>query len=165
MSERKQSIRDYVVHKHEESWRILQTLSTAELDLPVYDGGTETGWTIGDIVAHLADAESGLLTQAKRVAAGERPLPPDFDIDRWNRSAVRRRKEATFEDHLQAIEDAHQAALDFLDEVDEENLDREGIRPGQDRLTVEGFFRRMVNHRAQHVEDIQRARKGTKSGE
>ena len=162
MTERKQEIRDYIVRKHRESWQILQSLEPDDLELPVYQED-ESGWTVREIVAHLADAESGLLSQAKRVAEGEPPLPPDFDIDRWNRSAVRRRKESSLEEHLQAIEEAHEDALAFLDEVDEQDLDREGVRPGDDRLTVEGFFRRMVNHRVQHVDDIQRAREDAES--
>lgn len=165
MSQRKQEIRDYVERRHEETWQVLESLSPEELELKVYGHGGDQGWTVRELVAHLADAEPGLLAQARRVAAGEPPLPPDFDINRWNRSAVRRRKDEPFEAQLRSIASAHEEALQFLGEVDESALDREGVRPGQERLTVEGYFRRMVDHRAEHVEDLQRARQRASSGE
>ncbi len=157
MSQRKQEIRDYVVRRHHETWPILQSLGPDQLDTQVYGHGAEDGWTVRELVAHLAEAEGGLLGQAKRLAKGEQPLPPDFDIDRWNRSAVRKRKDAPLNEHLSSIEQAHQEALEFLEQIDEPNLDNEGLRPGPERVTVEGLLRRMVNHRAQHVEDMLRA--------
>lgn len=158
MSDRKQEIRDYVTRRHEESWQVLQSLKPDEFDLPVYGDENEQGWTIRELVTHLAEAEGGLLTQAKRVVAGERPLPPDFDIDRWNKSAVRRRQDADWADLLASIQESHYKALEFLDELDESDLDLEGERPNE-VLSVEGFLRRMVNHRAEHVSDIKVARR------
>lgn len=160
MSERKQEIRDYVVRQHNKTWAILQSLGSHQLDTHVYGHGEGEGWTVRELVAHLGEAEGGLLVQAKRVAEGERPLPPDFDIDRWNRSAVRKRKDAPLEEHLSSIEKAHGEALAFLEEIEESKLDNEGVRPGPERITVEGLLRRMVNHRAQHVEDMLRALQG-----
>lgn len=165
MAQRKQEIRDYVERRHKETWQVLQSLTPEELELQVYGHGGGPGWTARELIAHLADAEPGLLSQARRVAAGEPPLPPDFDIDRWNRSAVRRRKDESFAAHLRLIASAHEEALQFLDEVDESALDLEGVRPGQERLTVEGYFRRMVDHRAEHIEDLQRARRRASGGE
>lgn len=157
MSERKREIRDYIVRRHNETLQVLQSVEADQLDTRVYGQGDEESWTVRELVAHLSEAEGGLLGQAKRIAKGKRPLPPDFDIDRWNRSAVRKRKDTPLEEHLASIQQAHEEALEFLEEIDEPILDNEGTRPGPERVTVEGLLRRMVNHRAQHVEDMLQA--------
>lgn len=156
MTDRKQSLRETLETAHRTSWADLSGLSPEEFDVKVY---TETpeGWTVRLIVAHLADAERGLLGQARRVWAGKSGVPSDFDRDRWNRSAVRRKASASIPALLEEIQDAHEEALSFLQDLDEEGLDRSGMGSMGYALTVEGFLRRMVEHRQEHVNDIRKA--------
>lgn len=156
MSERKQSIREYMLEQHRHSWSTLSALDQGDMSVAVYETPEQT-WHVRDMLAHLADAESGLLAQARRISKGEQTLPEDFDIDRWNNSAVRRRSEASPGAHLAEIEASFQAALKFLEELDDVALDWTGRHSSGALLTLEEYFRRIVDHRVEHTMDIRRA--------
>jgi len=162
MSERKQAIADYMRRSHAATWPVLSALTEAVLPLPVFGDG-EALWSIGDLVGHLADAESGLLGQVQRLLAGKATVPENFDLDRWNRSAVRRSKGRPLSDLLDLILKGHQEALTTLEATDEASLDRSGRHASGEILTVEGFFRRMADHRREHTGDIELALKGQAS--
>jgi hypothetical protein len=155
MTDRKEALRDALQDAHAASWSVLSGLTSEEYDVKVYTG-TPEGWTVRLVVAHLADAERGLLGQARRVLDGQAGVPSDFDRDRWNRSAVRRKASASIPELLKEIEGAHEEALSFLQDLNEEGLDRSGIGSMGHALTVEGFLRRMVEHRQEHVNDIRK---------
>lgn len=153
MSERKASIREHMQRQHAESWPVLNDLSDADLAQPVYSEEA-TGWTVRDVLGHLADSERGILGQVQRLIAGEVTVPEDFDLDRWNQSAVRKRAEVEVDQLLQDIENAYQDALTFLEDLEDQTLDLRGRHARGDTLSAEGFFRRMANHRARHATDI-----------
>ncbi len=156
MSERKAALRAHLEQRHADTWPVLQGLTAEDMQVTVYSEGEQT-WTVKDVVAHLADGERGNLGQVQRLVAGQQTVPEDFDLDRWNRSAVRKRAAAEPPELLESIESAYQQALTFLDDLDEAELDKEGLHSSLVTLTAEGFLRRMVDHRAQHVADIQQA--------
>ena len=158
MSDRKQAIADSMRNSHAATWPVLSSLTEAELRLPVFGDG-EAMWSIGDLVGHLADAEPGLLGQVRRLLAGKSTVPDDFDLDRWNRSAVRRSRGRPLQELLEHIPKAHQEALTTLEATGEGSLDRSGRHASGEVLTVEGFFRRMADHRRDHTADIQQALK------
>ena len=162
MSERKQAIADYMRISHAATWPVLSALTEAELHLPVFGDG-EALWSIGDLVGHLADAESGLLGQVQRLLAGKATVPEDFDLNRWNRSAVRRSRGRPLQDLLDHILKSHREALTTLEATDEALLDRIGRHSSGEMLTVEAFFRRMSDHRRDHTADIQQALRGQAS--
>jgi hypothetical protein len=157
MSQRKQAIAEYLRQSHAATWPVLSSLTEAERALPVFGDG-DARWSVSDLVGHLADAESGLLGQIERLLAGKATVPEDFDLDRWNRSAVRRSKGRTHQDLLDQILKAHQEALAMLAAIPESSLDQSGRHGSGEVLTVEGFFRRMADHRLGHTADLQQAR-------
>ena len=78
-----------------ETWAVLSILQPEDVESHVYTTeGVE--WKVRDVLAHLADAERGLLGQIRRLLVGQPTVPDDFDLNRWNRSAVRRRKDQTY---------------------------------------------------------------------
>ncbi len=156
MSERTISIKQRMQQLHQESWPVLRDLTQDDLPRPVYSHEAED-WTVRDVLAHLADSERGILGQVQRLVAGEITVPEDFDLERWNRSAVRKRAEVDPGKLLQAIDVAYQEALSFLDQLDDQSLDLQGRHASGDILSAEGFFLRMANHRAQHAADIRSA--------
>ena len=153
MGERKASIQDHMQRQHAESWPILSGLSKTDLDQPVYSGENPQ-WTVKDVLGHLADSERGLLGQVSRLVAGAMTVPDDFDLDRWNRSAVRKGSDIGVSQLLKDIENAYQDALNFLAELDEGVLDLRGRHASGRILSAERFFLQMADHRAQHAADI-----------
>ncbi len=156
MSERLLSIEAYMRDAHDDTWQVLQGLDEVSAKEPVY-GQEGAEWSVRDVVAHLADAESGLLGQVQRLLAGEVTVPEDFDLDRWNRSAVRRSRKHSLADLIHQIDASYQEALATLRSVDETSLDLAGRHSSGAILTVEGFFRRMADHRREHTRDLQAA--------
>lgn len=156
MSERLESIEAYMRQAHADTWPVLQGVDEAASLRPVYSE-EGAGWTVRDVVAHLADAESGLLGQVQRLLAGKVTVPEDFDLDRWNRSAVRRSRNRSLAELIGQIETSHQKALVTLRSVDHASLDRAGRHSSGEVLTVEGFFRRMADHRREHTRDLKSA--------
>jgi hypothetical protein len=158
VSERKRRLAEYLKAAHAATWPVLSGLTEVDLPRRVFGDG-DALWTVADLMAHLADAESGILGQVQRLLAGKLTVPDDFDLDRWNRSAVRRGKGRRLPDLLEDIRRAHGEALSTLEATDETSLDRKGRHSSGDVLTVEGFFRRMADHRRGHTADIERALK------
>ncbi len=156
MSERKDQLRSHMENRHAETWPFLQGLTEGDMPAEVYSSEEGT-WTVKDLLGHLADGERGNFGQAKRLVAGEQTVPEDFDLDRWNRGAVRRAAETSPDDLLGAIAEAYSAALAFLETLDESDLDKVGLHSSGETMTTEGFLRRMVNHRLEHVTDIKSA--------
>ncbi len=159
MSERKESIRNHLASRHNESWPILESLALDQSSIGVYTHGTDT-WTAGEVLAHLADSETGLQLQLARLAAGEDGVPEDFDLDRWNRSATRRNAEHSLDDLRGKILHGYEQALALLDEIDESSFDMRGRVATGETLSVEELFLRIGNHRLEHASDIQRAVEG-----
>lgn len=153
MSERTEQIRAHLDRVHAETWPVLAGLPADRMGLEVYnsEGGT---WTVKDLLGHLADSEAGLLGQAQRLVSGEQTVPPDFDLARWNRSAVRRAKESTPAKLLERILAAHQASLEFVNTLSDDQLDQVGRHSSGAMLSTERFLLRIADHRAEHVADI-----------
>lgn len=156
MSQRKDSIREHMTRAHVDTWSFLASLSPSDLGTRVYAAQAE-GWTVRQILAHLADAERGLLGQARRVAEGKDGVPADFDRERWNRGAVRRKASVEAPVLLHEIQEAHEQGLEFLQDLPEANLDLSGRSSLGIVLTVEGLLRRIGDHRREHVADIRQA--------
>lgn len=159
MSNRKRDIETYMRTANSETLPVLIGIPEDSLGTLVYGEG-EGPWSIRDVVSHLADAEAGLLGQVRRLLAGEETVPAHFDLDRWNRSAVRRKRERTYHQLLDDIRSAFAESLATLAATDDEDLDRTGRHPSGETLTAEGYFRRMADHRRQHVADIRSALTG-----
>jgi len=164
LNERVRDLLDYVNLAHRETWAALSGLQPADLEQHVYHSeGVE--WKVQDVVAHVADAEHGLLGQIRRLLAGQPTVPDDFDLNRWNRSAVRKRATRTYGQILEELERGHEATAAALAEVDPGDLDRVGRHPSGKMLSVDGYFRRMADHRREHTADIQKALTAAKAGE
>lgn len=156
MSSRIESIQAYMHAKHEETWPILRALQEHSYGEVVYHED-EQMWQVKDVIAHLADSERGLLGQVTRLLAGEQTVPEDFDLNRWNRSAVRKTANNPVSDLLDQISEAYQELLQVLSGLEDDALDKVGRHSSGRMLTVEAFFRRVLSHRSEHVADIRKA--------
>jgi hypothetical protein len=141
---------------HEETWPVLRSLQEDNYGEIVYRED-EQMWQVKNVIAHLADSERGLLGQVKRLLAGEQTVPENFDLNRWNRSAVRKSANTPVAELLDQISEAYQELLQVLSGLDDDSLDKAGRHSSGRMLTVEGFFRRVLSHRSEHVADIQKA--------
>ncbi len=156
MSERKDKLRSHMESRNAETWPFLEGLTESDMPVEVYSSEENT-WTVKDLLGHLADGERGNLGQAQRLVAGGQTVSADFDLDRWNRGAVRRAAKSSTAELLEVISESYSNALDFLDTLDESDFDKSGLHSSLETMTTEGFLRRMVDHRLEHVADMQSA--------
>ncbi|MCH7587358.1 MAG: DinB family protein [Chloroflexi bacterium] len=153
---RKADLYDFIAAQHAQSWPILAILTDEDREKIVY-APDDYHWTVQNVVSHLADAESGMLGQARRASQGKMTVPEDFDLERWNRSVARKSERNTIAGFCEQILKTHREILEFLDGLEDPSLDTSGRHSSGDILTIEGFLRRIASHRLEHAQDIQEA--------
>jgi hypothetical protein len=153
---RKDMLRQQILADHTESLAVLKSLTPEQWAMPVpSDEGAQ--WTARDVLAHLAVSEGGQLGQVTRLLAGEQTVPPDFDLNRFNRGSIKKRADRTVEEMLAEIETVHAQVLAALDAVAEADLDKAGRHARGDTLTVAEFFTRITAHRRDHTNQLKQA--------
>lgn len=153
---RKEDIRAFMEGNNAKSLSILKSITAQQWQTPV-PSEEDAPWTAKDVLIHLAVSEAGHVGQITRAATGQDAVPSDFDLNRYNRRSVQKNAEKTVDDLLADIQTAYSQLLAKLDEVSEADLDKTSRHARGDTLTVEGFFRRVAEHRLDHAEIIQNA--------
>lgn len=123
-------------------------------DTQVYEDGP--GWNVRQIVVHVADSETGLMRTAKAIVAGENPVPPDFDIDRYNARKTEKTADTTVEQARASMAESHAALLAWIDTLTDEDLVKEGRHPTLLIFSVEKFIKIMSAHQRDHLTDVAR---------
>ena len=120
--------------------------------------GHASDWTAKDLVGHIAYAEGSMIplvqvAQGDGATEGRRP-PPDFDIDRWNDSRVRRARAQSVPQLLERLATSREQLLGVLDSLSDADLDRPVTHPTQGDTTVEGVFLIIAGHERLHAEEL-----------
>lgn len=150
---RRTELRAFVTAHHAESWPILEKIQGEDHNKIVYETD-DNQWSVQNVVSHLADAETGMLGQARRASQGQMTVPEDFDLERWNRSVARKSERNTIAGFREIISNTYKEILEFLDGLDDQTMDIEGRHSSGDILTIDGFMRRIASHRLEHAQDI-----------
>lgn len=122
-------------------------------DTPVYSDGAQ--WTVHQLAIHLMLSSGGMGILVTRISQGEPGTSPDFDLEKYNRSSVEKRKDKTIEEVRQTLLDDRVKLLTWLDEIEDESvLDHVGRHAIGDMLSVEGFLMVIGDHEVMHAKDI-----------
>ena len=155
MSERKAKLREDLARDRQFFLDAVATLSEEDL---ARSAGHASDWTVKDLIGHLSYAEGSMIPLAQGGAAGEsRKQPPDFDIDRWNESRIRRAREQSVPQLLERLAASREQLLALLDSLSEADLDRPVYHPTQQDTTVEGIFRIIAGHERIHAREVRAA--------
>ena len=114
-------------------------------------------WTARDTLAHVVAAEEGMRARIERALAGDAALRPDFDLHRWNRRQVERRREQSAEALLSELAAGRDASLRLLDGLDDGRLEAPIEHPANREATVGWVFSRIAEHQRAHADEIRRA--------
>jgi hypothetical protein len=120
----------------------------------VYSDGA--AWNVHQLAVHLADAEVGNLRQLQGIASGQSIIPEDFDLDRYNKRAVEKRAEITFEQARAQLAESRAALLAWLDTIDDSVLQRVGRHATLNVFSIDQILRIMAMHERDHANDIAR---------
>ncbi len=115
------------------------------------------GWSIQDVLAHLASAERGHQMVIRALIAGQDPRQPGFDLDAFNEAEVGARRGMTSEAVFGELAASRAETLALLDSVGPDDWDKSGYHPGGFDTTVEGGFRVIAIHEKRHAREIRLA--------
>lgn len=118
----------------------------------VYSDGL--GWTVRQLVHHLADADKGHNNQVMNIADGRDIIPEDFDIERYNASVTRKTAEKTVEESREGLAQSREKLMTWLGILDESKLDIQGRHASLRILTVEQILGVLADHERGHAQDI-----------
>lgn len=114
------------------------------------------GWTVRQLVNHVADADKGHNNQVMNIAEGKDLIPPDFDIERYNKRVTEKTTEKSAEQSLEEMRVQRQALYDWLYMLAESKLDVTGRHASLIVMTVEQILDVLANHERNHAQDIAR---------
>jgi uncharacterized damage-inducible protein DinB len=155
LSERKHLIHDHLNHTREELLEVIGQMQPADWDRRVQSA--EGGWTVKQMLLHLATSESGQINTGKAIAAGQSTVPDDFDLNRYNNRQIEKNKDKQPPEILFGMAESRQKLLAFLDEVSADDLDKRGKHARGDVISLEQLFYRISEHEADHAAEIKRA--------
>jgi uncharacterized damage-inducible protein DinB len=114
------------------------------------------GWSIRDVLVHLADAELVRATRIRLILAEDEPALFDFDEGKWKRKLqyLWRSPEAS----LALFESLRFTSAELLRECDGNAWERAGIHPVDGPLSVRELLARGANHAEEHAAQVRALR-------
>ncbi len=155
LSERKHLIHDHLIRTREELLKVIGQMEIADWDRPVQ--AADAGWTVKQMLLHLATAETGQFKTGKAIAAGQSNVSDDFDLNRYNRRQIEKNQAKQPPEILFGMAESRQKVLAFVDEVSAEDLEKRGKHGRGDVVSLEQLFYRISEHEAEHTAEIKKA--------
>jgi hypothetical protein len=124
-------------------------------DTQVYSDGA--GWTARQLLIHLMVSDRGQTSTVKAIAAGENPIPEDFDLERYNRRSVDKNADISPEAARAALAGSRDELLTWLETVDEAALERTGRHASLNIFSVAQIIEMMAIHERDHAHDLAKA--------
>jgi hypothetical protein len=120
----------------------------------IYSEGA--AWTARQLLIHLAITDQGQSNTMMAIAAGNELVPPDFDLERYNKRSVEKRADMTVEEARQMLADTRAQFNDWLDHQDETILNLSGRHGSLNVYSIAEFLEVMATHERNHATDIAR---------
>ena len=152
LSEHKHLIHDHLNHTREEVLEVVAQLSPDDWNKIVQSD--EGGWTVKQMLLHIAISEVGQLKTGQAIAAGQPAVPDDFDLDRYNKRQIEKNQAKLPPEILFGMAESRQKLLKFLEQVSAEDLDKRGRHGLGDVISLEQLFYRVGEHEAEHAAQI-----------
>ena len=113
-------------------------------------------WTARQLLIHLAITDQGQSNTVMAIANGEELVPPDFDLERYNKRSVEKRAEMTVDEARQMLSDTRAKFNEWLDQLDESKLELTGRHGSLNVYSIGEFLEVMATHERNHANDIAR---------
>lgn len=110
------------------------------------------GWSVRDVVVHLADAELVGALRFRMILAGEKPALPVYDPDTWKRRLhyLWRSPEAS----LSLFQQTRFASAEMLRQCSASDWERVGVHPERGEVTLGELLTQYAGHASEHVAQI-----------
>lgn len=130
-------------------------LDDEQLDTPYREGG----WTVRQVVHHLADSHANAYLRFRWLITEDYPTIKTYDQDVWAGLPDSR---LPLDSSLRIIEGLHERWAVLLDSLPDDAWSRKGMHPERGEVTLDDLLEIYSGHGAHHAEQITdlRARKG-----
>jgi uncharacterized protein (TIGR03083 family) len=115
------------------------------------------GWTVKDVVAHLAYNQPTQPRLIRNVLDGKGGTPANFDLAYFNRRGIEKQQGKDVPQLLAELAAGHAETLKLLDEINESDLDTQGNHASAGNTTLEQIFRTIARHDREHTAHIREA--------
>lgn len=133
--------------------QVVNGLSHADLDRL----DRESGWTVRQVLAHLASSEHGEAFVIRLAREGEVIHMSDEDRDRFNEAEVDRSVDWPLERIQAELAESHASLHDVFATMSEEELDLPIRWPTWPAKTIRTSIPYMLEHEDSHLDEIRRA--------
>lgn len=123
-------------------------LSESQLDTPYRSGG----WTLRQVVHHLADAQLNWYLRTKLAITEDQPLVKPYDEAQWAELLDARR--APLEPSFKILEGVHQRWVQLMRSLSEEQWKRKIIHPDRGVFVLDAALAMHVWHGRHHTAQI-----------
>jgi hypothetical protein len=157
MADRRSEIIAELENSLHQSIALFRSLKPKQLDMMVYQDGES--WTVIQVLAHLITIERSMQWLFNNILSGGQGAPPDFDIERYNRSQPRKLFKLALDALIEQFHWVREATISIVRNMDESDLDREGRHAFHGHGRLERFIRWTYEHQHIHEDEIRRALK------
>ena len=157
MTDRRDDIAAELERGLAETVSLFRSLSPEQLRTPLYQDGAR--WTVQQVLAHFAVIERSMHRLFADILAGDPGAPPDFDVDRYNLTQTRKLDGLSLDELIERFTAVRRETIRIVREMQEEDLDREGLHPFHGNGKLGRFIRWAYEHARIHEEDIRKVLK------
>lgn len=131
---------------------ILDTVPNHLWETQIYSEGAQ--WTVRQLLLHLMISNAGQNKLIMGIAEGKEMIPPDYDLERYNKRSVEKQAEVTPEQARTNIAEAHHALITWLNTVDETVLAITGRDVTLQMESIDTMLEVVASHETDHAADI-----------
>ncbi len=120
----------------------------------IYSEGAQ--WTVRQLLLHLMISNAGQNKLIIGIANGKEMIPPDYDLERYNKRSVEKQAEVTPEQARAGLAESHQALIAWLNTADETALAITGRDVTLQIVSIDAMLDVVVSHETDHAADIKK---------
>ncbi|MCU0514415.1 MAG: DinB family protein [Anaerolineae bacterium] len=133
----------------------LDTLPPEREEERLYSDGAQ--WTLRQLVIHLMIADRGHNSMIQGIATGQPIIPPDYDLERFNKRSVEKQAAVTLAQARDALRASRQELIDWLHGLEDDAvLDLEGRHASLQIMSISRILNVMAWHEDTHTGDIEK---------
>jgi len=111
-------------------------------------------WSVGQVLAHMADSDLVWAYRLRMVLGGDRPTLGGYDQDVWAKRL--RYQDVDPHESVRQFAQTRTANLELLDRVDQASLDRVGMHAERGEESVRNMIRLYAGHDLVHLAQVRR---------
>ena len=130
----------------------VQDLTDAQLNTPYREGG----WTVGQVVHHLADSHLNGFVRMKLMLTEVGPVLKPYDQDAW--AKLPDTAAMPIDSSILILRGLHERWFALLESLPEASWNRSALHPEVGVVTLADFLADYARHGEQHVEQVTKLR-------